>query len=239
MLSLTKLRERVYALKFDSSYEMCMTFLRYEEFYECSNPAFQGKAFTLAEYMAWYAQTFGEGQFTYPEDWGGFNFPLNVIKKVQQVGIPDANHYDDFMAGVYGLINTTDPDSYLIGFSDEEGYKDHELTHAMYYIDDEYRTQANFIIASAGEAFVVELKQALQDEGYASSIVLDEIQAYITTGEMEMFDDVEDKERLDVLRTKLKELHKKHFVAFMQHKDNAGNVGSNPTEDARVERGDA
>lgn len=220
MLHLTKIRERVYALKFDSSYEMCMAFLRYEEFYECSNPAFQGKSFTLAQYMSWYAMQFGEGQFTYPDDWGGFNFPLNIIQQVHVAGITDPNHYDSFMLGIHGLIDSVERDSYLIGFSEEDGYKDHELTHAMYYVDDEYRRSANFIIASAGEGLVTAMKKALQDEGYAPSISLDEIQAYVTTGEMEMFDDIQDVEKLNELRTKLKALHQKHFAAFLQHKDN-------------------
>lgn len=237
MFQLTKIRDRVYTLKFDDAYELCMAFMRYEEFYESPNPMFQGHSFTWAKYMSWYSKTFGEGSFTYAADWSGFNIPAKIIAQVHQLGIPDPNHYDTLMLGIYHMI---EPDAYLIGVSNNGDIERHELTHAMYHLDEAYRNGVHWLLARLGEETLQQMKQALYDTGYAPVTVVDEIQAYVTTGEMSLFDNVTDQEKLNEVRAKLKELHQKHFTAFIPGAatDKAGNVGSNPTENARVESGD-
>jgi hypothetical protein len=209
-----KIRDRVYCLKFDNQYELCMTFLRYEEFYESPNLKFQGHSFTIAEYMSWYTRTYGSGKnFYYPSDWGGFNIPVEIINKVRSAGISDPNHYDSFMWGIYGFINGCDPGSYLIGITDVCQLREHELTHAMYYIDDEYRAATTHIFDRTPIELITALSDALLNEGYAPITVMDEIQAYITTGESDMFQDIK-HDYFDTLRSQLIELHKKHFAAF-------------------------
>lgn len=228
MLQLNKVRDQVYILKFDSQFEMCMAFLRYEEFYESSNPHFQHKPFTLAEYMSWYANEFGEGSFTYTEDWSGFNIPREIITEVHKLGVTDMNHYDHLMLGVAGM---TERGSYLIGVSDESDVKDHELTHAMYYIDASYASAINFALTTSPQDLVDSMKLALHNEGYAMSSTTDEIQAYVTTGENKMFDDIEHP-YLDALRSRLIAIHKEHFNRFYAQpsasKDQTENTGSTP-----------
>jgi hypothetical protein len=94
MFSLKKIRKQVYCLQVDNKYELAMMCLRVSEFVESPNKRFR-KPFTIAEYMAWYANTQSEtGEFTYPSDWGGWNFPVEQIKLTHDAGIPDHNHYD-------------------------------------------------------------------------------------------------------------------------------------------------
>lgn len=221
MFSLSKVRDRVYALKFDSPYELCMAFLRYEEFYENLNPRFRGQSFTLAEFMSWYSVAFGKGSFTFTNDWGGFNLPVNIIKQVHDLGIKDPNHYDALMLGIYGFISVEAEDAYMIGISKDEGFRDHELTHAMWHVDVEYKKKILEVLKEAEQkdpTFVKQLFHALRKEGYVDAVINDEISAYVSTGENGYFSKVSNKRMMTQLRKDIKAIHAKHFKAFLPAK---------------------
>lgn len=225
MFSLTKFRDRVYMLTFDNSYELCMAFLRYEEFYENLNPRFRGQSFTLAEFMSWYSNSkaFGKGRFTFTDDWGGFNLPANIIKQVHELGIKDPNHYDALMMGVYGMISVEAEDAYLIGVTtiDTANFKEHELTHAMWHVDPEYKKKILKILDDAEKrdpTFMKQVVQALRNEGYVDAVIKDEISAYVSTGENGYFSKVTNKRMMTQLRKDIKAVHAKHFKAFLPAK---------------------
>ena len=67
----------IYILNFETQYELCMSFVRMQEFYE--SPKFKGKYFTLEQYMDYWSKEFGKGSFTYPSVWNGFNLPGKVL----------------------------------------------------------------------------------------------------------------------------------------------------------------
>lgn len=183
MLKLRKEAERVYSLSFDNRKELCLCFLRYQEFYESDNHRFQNRTFTWAEYITWYAKK--RGSFSYAEDWSGFNFPANTIRVVQKLGIPDPNHYDRLMDGLLGLIEgeAETSDCYLIGFQTGHATTlDHEMAHAAYYLDETYRYEVESLVLALPENLGESLSTAIQTLGYAKSSVLDEIQAFALTG---------------------------------------------------------
>ena len=80
MVNLYKISGNIFCLKFDNNYDLCMHFLRAQEFYESPFPEFKGKNFNLIDYMEKYAKAYGDNVFTYPGDWCGFNIPSNVLK---------------------------------------------------------------------------------------------------------------------------------------------------------------
>jgi hypothetical protein len=47
--------------------------------------------------MEWYSKKQGDGAFTYPTDWAGFNIPSAVVTGVHALGISDYNRYDERM----------------------------------------------------------------------------------------------------------------------------------------------
>jgi hypothetical protein len=170
--------------------------MRYQEFYESSNERFVNNSFTIAEFVLWYSNNVGKGEFTYCTDWAGFNFPLDIIKKCHDCGISDPNMYDSFMWGIYKMIDTLEPDSYLIGTSKEsDTIIDHELTHAMYYINEKYKTSVDDVIKYAiawWKPFYEKICEVLSNEGYAPHVFWDEINAYLT--EEDVFDPIQDLE---------------------------------------------
>lgn len=226
MFQLKKLREQVYQLEFDSARELGMAFVRYQEFYESPYDSIREKSFTLVEQMGMYVRKQledPEKKWSYPQDWGGYNMPVETIKQVHDLGIKDPNFYDSFMFGVYGLImaDTCNEKAYLIGtYVDEddqkkqESYIKHEVTHAMFYLDKEYRTSCLEFLDSIPKSLREELVKAMKDNGYPEKTSLDEIQAYITTGEAGYFDLVEDQENLDELRIMLRKLHRERYPIF-------------------------
>src|SRR5690348_11995408 len=118
---LTKLLEGVYLLVFDNGYDLAMHFCRYQEFYESQNPDFNGKNFSMFDFMRWYSlenKTRSNKDFmcfTYPEDWAGFNIPSWVFTKLLVMGIPDVNKYDQFMIALHhALTNKSKGNYYLI-----------------------------------------------------------------------------------------------------------------------------
>ena len=219
MFQLKKIRPQVYLLNFKSGYELAMTFLRYQEFYEAVDDRFRGKKFTIAQFMAAYSSGMSNRTraFMYPKDWAGFNLPLDVIKQVRELGIDDPNHYDSLMHGIYELIQAdTNGVSYLIGtYGRGKKILNHELAHAMYYIDKHYKSSCLAAIKNISVNLRASLFNVLRDFGYTSGVLHDEIQAYITTGEMNMFDDIAEQEELDVLRDRFKKLYEKHNSEFI------------------------
>lgn len=223
MFTLEKIRERVYHIKHSSSRELCMMFLRYSEFYESINDSLREKSFFLVEQMGIYTREMNKNSsWTYTDDWGGFNIPVNVIKNVHDKGIPDHNFYDDLMKGIYGFIkvDSLGKDAYLIGTASKSkksnsAYLKHELTHAMFYIDVEYRTLVLNEINDLNVKTIQKLVNCMKDQGYPKKVAFDEINAYITTGEDGHFKSVTRLKEIKKLRKNLISLHKERFEKWL------------------------
>lgn len=217
MFTFKKLRDQVYEVRFDEQREMCLSFLRYQEFYE--SPKFQGKNFTWAEFISWYCRERNKkGLFSYMKDWGGYNLPASVISEVHAGGIKDPNNYDALMLS---LCNMMDDDSYLLGTYDDKHNSvidAHEMTHAMYSIDLEYKNKCIDLISECEKT--QDLVNILMKNDYAESSCYDEIQAYLTTSDeaymkkIKMFNGVRKQAWFKELEKELRAIHKKHYAEF-------------------------
>jgi len=207
-----------------------MTFVRYQEFYESKYDHIRDSRFTLVEHMGAYRREYLENNdelWCYPTDWAGYNLPASVIKQVHDLGIPDPNHYDSLMLGIYGMImcETMGKAAYIIGTYVHEGEDEnagaltmkHELTHALFATNDEYREKVLEIINSVSVELREKLIGILAKNNYPRKTALDEINAYLTTGGGGYFDHVEDElPEFDDLKASLKKLHKIYYTKFME-----------------------
>lgn len=179
-----KVIDNVFWVKGDDQYDLNMLFCRYQEFYESPNPKFRGNAFTLVDFMEWYAKD-RDGVFSYPVDWGGFNLTSTVIDDVIKLGIPDPNKYDAEMAAIHQKI--TDKawedysDSYYLIGSCSDDVIPHELAHGRFYTDKKYRKEMNELVNRIDGKIYERLCQYLTDLGYTKEVFDDEIQAYLST----------------------------------------------------------
>lgn len=189
----------VYAIKYDTQYDLCMSFVRMQEFYESASSKIRGKYFTLEDYMDYWASEFGNGSFDYPKRWNGFNLPSNVIERWrglfegQGCRLRD-REYEILDAidelGHQELVDEEPPDKYyVIGVHAEKSEKDrlevirHESAHALYYLFPAYKRAANKLIKEIPKEEVEDAKERLIIMGYGSNILKDEMQAYFSTEE--------------------------------------------------------
>jgi hypothetical protein len=191
--TLERVRDRIYLLSFKDQYNMCMHFLRLQEFYESPNPKFRGKVFDIFEFMEWYSKEYGKGSFTYPKDWGGFNVPSEVFDEldilwsdIQTKTIYDYEMYQVYRDITLDIINagkSYEVDFYLIGILDKDAATfDHEMAHALFYIEPEYKKAMNKLLKNLDKKLYEKITKYLTSIGYSSTVFHDEAQAYLATG---------------------------------------------------------
>ncbi len=236
---LIDLKNGCFFVRFDDDFDMAMTFLRYQEFQD--SPKFAGKNFTITEFMRWYTNKYDpeSRKFTYSGDWAGYNIPVSLIGKVE---CPDKNEYDDTMYDISkktcdkkyrGYLdfpcNLFLP-AYLISASKTTTkieYKItvlHELTHAMYYLDEEYKQKVKETYKNINKKLLNKLTKIVEDKGYADvqELLEDELQAYLTTSNNEYdewFKSVLKNKEFIQLKKELKAIHKDSFKKFITEKN--------------------
>lgn len=187
---LRKLADKIYCLEFNNAYDLSMTFLRYQEYYE--SPKFREKFFTISDFMEWYSKKYGDGAFTYPTDYVGFNLPSHVIipvlKELRTSEYDMWTPYDDLMySTVLKIISQQHQDNkfYLIGVmnpKEDQQTLRHELAHALFSTNSEYQRTMGKLINKLPEQIWRTMKKKLKGRGYANNVYDDEAQAYLATG---------------------------------------------------------
>jgi hypothetical protein len=193
MTEKTILMPHVYLLKFKTQYDLCMSFIRMQEFYESQK--FKGKYFTLEEYMDYWSKKFGKGSFTYTSVWNGFNLPGKIIwnwyEKFASIDLRDKEHnlicyIEDLLISEYkghdAICKDHYDDIYVIGVYGHNSSLaiQHELAHAMYYLNEEYRKNCKKLLKQLSSDIYEECEKWLLDKGYCKSVIKDELQAYFS-----------------------------------------------------------
>lgn len=181
----------IFLVEFDNRFDLAMTFLRYQEYYESANPKFKGKQFTIMDYIEWYSKN-NNNIFTYADDWVGFNIPFNIIYEVQhnisKIGsILDRNKYDDLMEKIVSKcdyrVGNYDENLYLIGaYKGEISIIKHEIAHGLYTVNTEYKERMNKLYSELSPISKKALEKEFLDLGYHKSVWKDEAQAFLSTG---------------------------------------------------------
>lgn len=174
LMLIEQISNRIILLKYETSKDAAVAFLRFQEHYESPNPHFKGGVFTVGEYYDWYSQE--NGSATYYDDWSGFNIPSYVLKPFVQ-GL-----FDPLTAYEQEIVNhfkyRTDK-FYLIGvgMNSTEDTIDHEVCHGLYYTCDEYREAVQQALSDYD---LSDLEDYLLSIGYCEDVLLDEVHAYIS-----------------------------------------------------------
>jgi hypothetical protein len=184
IFKIQEIKPRIFLFQFDNNYDMCMYFLRYQEYYESASPQFRGKQFEILDFMKWYALKYGGGIFTYTKDWGGFNFPAYIIPYVWELGILDKNIYDyEMMDAWKQCADKGHGDFYIIGATTNNGITiNHEVAHGLFYLYPEYKLEMTKLVKALPPTFRAKINTTLQKVGYTPKVYVDETQAYMATG---------------------------------------------------------
>jgi hypothetical protein len=179
---LKEIYNRIFLVTIKDPYDLAMTFCRLQEYYESPFKQIRNKAFTMTEFQRLYAKEFGDGIFTYPIDWAGFNVPGEVFDKFIQEDFKDwGNEYDFVTEDIYTEVKDDNNSRYYLIAA---GPKDidtinHEICHALYYLDSEYKENVNSIISELNVSLFQHFKTQLLDKGYSKNVIIDEINAYL------------------------------------------------------------
>lgn len=176
---------RVFHVEMDDAYDLAMTFVRMQEWYE--SPKFHHRNFSLEEFMRWYSKKYGKGQFTYPKDWSGFNIPSTAFEAVIEMADLSKVEMDLFFALEHmGVLSESDTlggpkPFYLIGTkkgADPEDLK-HEIAHGRFFVSDRYRRA---VLRALRRCDTRPLEAVLLKKGYGRWTLKDEVHAYTLTG---------------------------------------------------------
>lgn len=181
----------VYHLEFKNPDRMAMTFMRFQEHFE--SPRFRGKIFSTKEYEAWYTKK--NGAFTYVQDWGGLDGGFNIPSWV----------LDPFYQGIFTELSEEERE--LLAFFETRKHQDfyiiatplgtntnilkHELAHATYYLNPEYRNRVAEILENELPKPTLEkIKKWLYQEAgdYHKDVLHDEAHAWIMCNLADMED---------------------------------------------------
>ena len=179
MGTITAVEPKIYLVIAPSQYILAATFMRFQEYYESSE--FKGRIFAVEEYMDWYAKVYGN--FTYFEDWHGFNVPAHVfdpflshkfdpLTKKEQILI------DKLHKSGLDLLN-----DYVIGLTERDVHRkptlEHEYTHGLLAKNKHFRDEMVAVIMRYHWA---PISKILEEMSYDKSVWLDEVIAYFLTG---------------------------------------------------------
>jgi hypothetical protein len=180
---LKEIHPKVWLVTMDNPYDLAMTFCRVQEFYESPFKEIRGKEFNMTEFQRMYSMKFGDGSFTYPLDWAGFNVPSYIVEKCyRDYDCRDCNYtlYDEIFIDIWAEINA-DGKYYIIGSeTNKQTTIDHELAHAFYYLYPSYKKSVDKITDKVPNVIQKKIKKWLTSIGYNDKVFKDELQAYLS-----------------------------------------------------------
>lgn len=183
--TIKEVRPNIFVFSFKHQYDMCMHFLRYQEYYESASPKFRGQQFQIIDFMRWYSFKYGKGVFTYPRDWGGFNFPGDTIGAVWNKGIYDRNIYDYEMKRAYEECRNKAAGKpfYILGVTHDNYALEHEIAHGYFFLNPEYKKEMQALEKQLTISVRKAIRKQLSKIGYTPKVYVDETQAYLSTSD--------------------------------------------------------
>lgn len=202
-------RYPIYHVLFENGYKLSSTILRFQETYE--SPEFRGKAFSLEEFMDWYAER--HGNFTYYQDWQeGFNIPSEILWRLLSKDFSPLSEKekalikllsDKKIKGRFYIIATKENPNIITLL--------HEIVHGLFYIVPEYREEVKRCINRHDTRA---LRKVLAYNDYHPAVMTDEINAYLVTGPLR---EMKRAKNFNILTKRLRSIYKKHFGPLVKN----------------------
>jgi len=186
----------------DSQKELGETFIRFQEFYESPSKQFRNKIFTLGDIKNYYSLLYGAD--LYSDMWIGFNFPSSVLIPFKQ-GLFDPLTPQE--KELLGLLKYRHDTFYIIGAQNNSTLR-HELAHAMYGYDTNYKSQIDNLIKKNQKKFR-KVSNYIIKKGYNKIVLNDELQAYITDNDDEFIRNNLDSDLINEILS-IYRRHRKH-----------------------------
>jgi len=179
----------IYHFQAKNQYELTSTFIRLQEFYESPYKQIRGKYFDLDDFFDIYAKKFGN--MTYFTDWNGFNVPGHIVNLfIEKFNL--RNKEEVFATLPSQKVFFCEKEKYYVIGTWKEGDIDHELCHAWYYLDPEFKKHADACVKVLKDKYRQQYDKVvnwLLKEGYSKKVLNDEVMAYMATSPQEYMDE--------------------------------------------------
>jgi hypothetical protein len=171
--------KNIISLSYNTQKELTLTMCRPQEYYECDSNKLRNKVFTFEKFLDHYLDD--KGILSYFDYWSGFNIPGHILE----------NFFAkfDLSEREKKLFNVTrrfgNEPYYLIAtkVNDTSTLK-HELLHAHYYLNHGYKQKVHTVIRHMNPVLRKNITTRLKELGYTSSVITDEINAYMATSSL-------------------------------------------------------
>lgn len=203
--SMKEVADNIFHLNFDTGYMMTSTFLRFQEHYE--SPEFRGKIFSLDEFKAWYPASRPHGEFSYYQDWGGFNVPSYILEPFQRGDFDPLSEKEKALLNCFSKLSGK---YYVIGTygANDAATLRHEVAHGLYYTNDAYRAEVDQVLDGLD---LGEVEDHLQDLGYHQASWRDECHAYLGDDLEYLEDEGIDAEPFEDVHERLLEIYGRYM----------------------------
>ena len=168
----------IYVFHATNQYELAITMMRLQEFYESGIDGIKGNYFSFEQYMDAYAAEYGN--FTYTTDWSGFNIPGHIVQEFFRKFCGTFSKREMELKKQLIEVIDSNREFYVIGVYQEAEYA-HEIAHALYYLNKEYHNAAKTITDGIPRLVYNKIATILLEWGYDNDVMPDEIQAYLGT----------------------------------------------------------
>lgn len=172
-MKVTEILPNIYLVTFKSEKDLAMTFIRFQEYYE--SPKFRNKIFTLEEFKQWYIEKYGK--FSYAEDWSGFNIPSSVLEPFIDGRFCDLSDLEIKFLDYFKKV--TNSNYYIIGSNDCPDVLEHEICHALFYTNNQYKLEVEDTIRN-NESKLSNVFNKVIEWGYTDNVIIDEVNAYVS-----------------------------------------------------------
>lgn len=188
--------------EFNNKKDLTFCFCRPQEYYESDKPKLNGKFFSFYEFVD--EQTDSKGNINYFEYWDGFNLPCTVYDKwINGIGVSNLTKHEKLIYQEIVKSNRKNANYYIIAgmLGDRTNTIKHELAHAMYTLKSEAKKLGNNnnysqAVKKLNEEFSSDFPKeydkiikGLKRQGYGENVLLDEVQAYMSTSLKDEFVD--------------------------------------------------
>ena len=169
-------------LEFDTQKDLALAFCRVEEFYE-GNPKVNGKYLSFVGFID--AFMTDDGKLDYFHYWTGFNIPGDIFMKWSQNNMSDKTYWETALAhAVFTKLDLEKPFYIIGGKKGDMKVIDHEIAHALYYINSEYKSEMEDLTYNFYKTHRKDysnMVKFLKKMGYGQNVIKDEVQAYMST----------------------------------------------------------
>jgi hypothetical protein len=185
MLTKKKITDRIWIIYGAEVEDVPRGFIRFQEYYE--NKDLKGKIVSVQQIEEWWEKTRDvDNTDSYYQYWSGFNIPGSIF--AQLIDIPGFHHHksnieeNELINLITEIPREELPYSYIIGmWKDSTDVLDHELAHALFGTNSGYKIKQIENVSRLPKDVYNSFSKELLKEGYHRTVLLDEMQAYMST----------------------------------------------------------